>query len=736
MTDENPTATGVPEPAAPKSPKKPKADATPAEVEAYRESLRIYNKAAKQRSRKRYTEKANVNNATWDSTFEITKNSARDLLEARGIKNQHVLGLLVKLGEAAARHHKIPINSYLYTHGLRAALKSREAGVEQSEPDVKDEVVVGEIIHNRDLNALWDYSLHAELDVTYEQFKETRYSAKTDAFFLGKELLSRDFSTCHREWINDFYPRIKPDLLKPNYTQAELKDWWSEQLANQPKEYLQLASRSSFKSSTAVVFLISIILQAPDVRCLLVSEVSKLSKDFIKSLRFFFESRDSRFAQYFPEHQITPGDSSILTFEDPMAHLGLPQPTAHAVGMDSSAQGLRANIVLVDDPIGVLTVANEEQRKISLEKYDMLKNVRERSGLVFLVGTPYHPQDLFKSVLDRNERTIDGSFRSRIDPAFKIKEHAVNKDLPHLLPEDVELLFEKQIPFEELMRSCKANRRFFESQQLCRFVELEETIKLNFDRALLTKAIVPYRELPEGVNYLVVDSAFSTSNRADNSVCAVVRLATNPQGLKSLYVIDVEAGRFRTSELAAIIVRLWRQHGAKTCIIEKIAAWDLVEQEVSRTALKYGVSIHIFWTPIDTTKGAKLRRLKNLEGIIYSGQLMFASGLYTESLFIELERLGGAVIIGGRKRDDQADALSLSQKVLLPSTTHQLPADIDATKKLQEEQYRQLVAKEQYDKYFGGGVPLQRKELESPEVAEPEQPRTNRFTILPPGMRS
>ena len=374
------------------------------------------NTISQRASRERREAREGKESAKWNSQTEVAKAHAKEILTERGVKNPKIADLLFELYKTASQHFHIPLNQYLFRCGLRTTLQAIQQKKQLEPPAVEDGMVLGdsglcvETLFNKDLNAIWDASLFREPEVSYEQFKQIRYQAKTDAYFLGMQLLSRNFSDCHKHWVTDFYPRIQPDGLVPEYTQAQAKDWWSAQVQSQPREYLQLASRSSFKSSTAVVFLISLILQYADVRCLLVSEVSKLSKDFIKSLRFFFEDPTSRFAQYFPEHQIAPGDSSVLTYETPMARLGLPQPTAHAIGMDSSAQGLRAMVILVDDPISVLTVANEDQRAASLSKYRMLKNVRERDGLAFLSGDALSParpvQDCHRPERERARRFV------------------------------------------------------------------------------------------------------------------------------------------------------------------------------------------------------------------------------------------------------------------------------------------------------------------------------------------
>jgi len=158
----------------------------------------------------------------------------------------------------------------------------------------------------------------------------------------------------------------------------------------------------------------------------------------------------------------------------------------------------------------------------------------------------------------------------------------------------------------------------------------------------------------------------------------------------------------------------------------------LISQEISRTAVKHLITIPIYWVGIDTTKNAKLKRLKSLNGIVNSQQVLFASGGYIEDLFNELENLGTGG--SGRKRDDRGDVLSIGQRVLLPATTHTKPEDLEETKKLQQQQREQAIRRENYDRYFGNSF-QPKPDPEPLEQQQPAAPRNDRFGRLPGGMR-
>ncbi len=198
---------------------------------------------------------------------------------------------------------------------------------------------------------------------------------------------------------------------------------------SEKSDFLLLASRNCYKSSFAIVWLCSLILCLPDVRALLVSETTPLSKGFIKSLRGYFEVQNvnnpTLFNQLFPEFMIPAGEGSVLTFQSPMAHLGLIQNTAQSTSMDSSVAGQRADVLLYDDPISNLSTGNERNAATSgVEKFDLVQKLREVGGLTLVLGTPWHSiSDLYSTLLKRSEEDDDKATltRSGLIPRGAIK---------------------------------------------------------------------------------------------------------------------------------------------------------------------------------------------------------------------------------------------------------------------------------------------------------------------------
>jgi hypothetical protein len=571
--------------------------------------------------------------------------------------------------------------------------------------EIEAGAVVGELLTRTELYALWDFSMFRTA-TRFDEFLVLRRICKTDCFRLGLEVLDKDFhEQPHGHWA-EFFPKFNPDGLRPNYSQEEMKTWLASQ--SDTKEFLLLASRNAYKSSFSIVWLVSAILCCPDLRALLVSETKPLSRGFIRSLRNYFEIKNvnepSKFQQLFPEYAIPVGEGSTLSFECPMAHLGLIQPAAESTSMDSTVAGSRADIILFDDPISNVTTGNEEMRQGGVDKYDLVLKLREVGGYATILGTPWHPADLYAVLIRRNEQDSEKPLAVRIDPAWTVKPEAQHTELKDLAEQDVTLLFPSRLTWKFLQKERKNNERWFRSQNLCEFVpEVGSDTLLNFTRDELANHIISASAIrPDSQTVICCDIAYSQNKYADLSALSVVRLFTNSEGEKAMAVVEIDAGRMRASEFAQRLVMLTRKHApVSTVVLEKSLTWDVLAAEITRVARLRETNVPLFFAPVSNQRFAKFMRLKALEVLLHQGRLKFvASGPWLDDLFNEFERLDGGKSSSSRK-DDRADSLGLCAKLFLPESD--AAEDTAATQRLLEAQEARLRMQANYERIFGAG---------------------------------
>ncbi len=252
-----------------------------------------------------------------------------------------------------------------------------------------------------------------------------------------------------------------------------------------------------------------------------------------------------------------------------------------------------------------------------------------------------------------------------------------------------------------------------------------------------------------GEMYLVADVAYSNANNryADNSAIAAVCIHTNQKFEKAMCVFDMEVGRMRGSEFALNVVKFCRIYKPRKVIIEKGPTTDLLHAEISRIATMQGIIVPIYWATPSNKKGAKISRLKGLETCLVAGKLTFRSGAYLDQLFNELTKLDGKRS-SGSKHDDQADALSIAQKMLLPAVYGQAEEEDSMTP--QEREVEQSAEKNRlrYQQMYGDvSMPTVVKasdfnpnrpppSIEPPRQLSPRQQQMEQLMkVLPAGMR-
>ena len=166
------------------------------------------------------------------------------------------------------------------------------------------------------------------------------------------------------------------------------------------------------------------------------------------------------FQQYFGEFTVSTEGSS-LTYENPLAHLGLPQVACESSSMESSNTGSRFWLCIFDDPISRDNgTSNDEQRAAAISKFGSISKLRDPSGYILSVQTPWVCGDLGDVQIQQNEKDPERPLAVRIDPVIEIRPEAKHKPLLELREEDVILNFLPKLNWKfvrDEMRSPKAS---------------------------------------------------------------------------------------------------------------------------------------------------------------------------------------------------------------------------------------------------------------------------------------
>jgi hypothetical protein len=703
----------------------------------------------KARSDAKTRDAKNVKAYVYNSPQEPTKNEALEILKGRGLKHQHVIATVYNLLIEAAQANDIAPNRFLFQNGVQQALASYDAKEAKPLDSVPCEPVVGELLDRASLYALWDASISWRENLAFDEFLPIRHNCKTDCFYLGKEILEKDFAQLHREW-SDFFPKFDPDTLPPEYNQRAAIKWLASQ-TDTTKNFLLMASRSSFKSSWSHIWLLTLILCLPDIRILLVSETRPLAKDFLGVIRSYFErvpGQESRFLHLFPEFAISEDDGTKLTLEVPMRRLKLPQ-SIESTSMESSSTGRRADVILFDDPISITSCGNDVQIAASVRKFDSICKLREAgAGIVGMLGTPWASKDLYSQVIERNDKDPNKPWAIRIDPAWTRKPHAVATKLRDLEEDDVVLAFPEKLTWKFLQSELRQNEAFFQSQNLIEWpTEEDADTKVTFtedDLRSHTKHPDFFAQMPMIETVMSVDQAFSKSRFADFSCIATIQLRKN-KGRTIAVVTDVILDRLKQSELADVIVEACIKHRPTRVVVEKDGPWEALMQAIKRAALLRGFVLPYFiWRESNpgNKQDAKAKRIKGLEPMIPSGELWFYSSYeWNEAVIAQFVKFDGITKSNSSRKDDAPDAVAIGIEQFFPKT---IGDEDEEDIKTQEERERQQKAAQdaadlrKYYEHMHGTSPLDTStrasqwspRQEQAPVPTPEQSQQRKRTVV------
>jgi hypothetical protein len=694
-----------------------------------------YERVTRQSRRERTAAKKSAEGLKYNSKIEVTKADALELLGQR-IQNDHVREVAYDLALKCATETGIFPNRFFFAHGYQKLIETQHARTEKFLEIAQDQVIESEVITQGDAYAIFDYSVSwREPDLSFEQFIETRKLLKSDWFELGKFLGIPFEEKPHRGW-QQFLPSFVPSL-RPGYTLQDQREWLAAQESPSypvtTRDFLLQASRNTMKSTAALILGAQAVLCAPSLRLLLVSETTKLSKDFIKAFRGFWEIGSNpayeRFQYYFPEF-CTNGDGSILSFTSPMRNFVLPQETAEPASVEVAAAGRRFDIAIFDDVISDRNTGTHEMRDKILKVYDAFLKLREAgAGMAITLGTPWvHPPpdeigDLYWELMERNKKDPEHPLAVKVEPAWILKPESAHLFPDHLtqLTEDhvQELTCPSRWPFKTLMKEARANVTMFMSQNLCMYVESAASKWTpTFTLEELQAKIRPlnfFDGVPVLFTCAAVDTAFSLSDKADRSSICIAKILQF-EGKNVGFVVNVVVGRWKYSDLAVQIVEAFQRHGVQRAVIERNGQqWQDLQAAVQRNALIRGFPLPMIHWNLSTAIGgsipAKVRRVKNAEILFNNNQIYFAYGpSWNEELFRETVRFKGqrsGTSLGSK--DDIVDSLGMLASTFLQKDTGDPIAPTKEQLEFEQQVYEQAVKVGDYNRIFGTPVPPQQQ---------------------------
>lgn len=469
---------------------------------------------------------------------------------------------------------------------------------------------------------------------------------------------------------SDFYEYIS--LIQPKRwlgnIHREVIYWWTASDAN--SHQLLLLPRDHMKSALIALRATWEITRDPTVKILYISSTSNLATKQLKFIKDILTS--SVYRQYWPEmvnkeeakrEKWTEREISVDHPARKEAYIR--DPTVFTAGLTTNIVGMHADICIMDDVVVYNNANTEQGREKTLQQYGHLSSVEHTGAREWIVGTRYHPNDLYSTLLSMEISDYDelgNAINQR--PLFDYREWPVENVgdgtgefiWPRSKAPDgkwygfnPEELAKKRAQYQGNMVQFRA--QYYNDPNDVDSTPIKRDYFQYYNADHVFKRDYNWFYQREKLNvFAAVDFAFSIGRKADYTAIVVVGV----DGKGNYYVLDIDRFRSDTpSEYFRRIIKLYEKWGFRKIRAEvTVAQLALIRDFQENYIRKYGLSLSVDeYRPVRWQGVKEERIMAILEPKYQNRQIWHYTGGNCQILEEEL-------VLTNPPHDDVKDALS------------------------------------------------------------------------------
>jgi len=368
------------------------------------------------------------------------------------------------------------------------------------------------------------------------------------------------------------------------------------------------------------------ITRCPWIRILYISATANLAEKQLKMIKDILTS--PIYTRYWPD-MIAPEEgkrekwtNSEISVDHPSRREeGIRDPTVFTGGLTTSLTGLHCDIAVLDDVVVFENAYTEEGRTKVRSQYSLLASIEGADAKEWVVGTRYHPKDLYAEMAEMGEDIYDDAGDIiDTDPVYEIFERQVEDAgdgtgqflWPRQQRSDGQWFgFDRKILAKK--RAKYLDRTQFRAQY---YNDPNDPGELRigrdkfqyYDKKFLTYEHGHWYYKDKRLNvFASIDFAYSTTARADYT--AIVVVGVDRDGF--IYVLDIE--RFKTTKIVEYydsIVQLHVKWDFRKLAAEVTAAQKAIVQELKDSYIRpNGLYLSIVEIKPTRHQGSKEERL-------------------------------------------------------------------------------------------------------------------------------
>jgi hypothetical protein len=432
--------------------------------------------------------------------------------------------------------------------------------------------------------------------------------------------LIEDIRTRAENDLEFFVNLIAPEQVL-GQCHSELLQWWTRD--NHKSHQLVLFPRDHQKSRMVAYRVVWELTKNPLLRVLYISATANLAEKQLGFMKGIFTSDIYR--RYWPEH-IHPEEGKRLKWTSSEISLDHPDrkkenirdPSIFTGGLTTSLTGLHCDIAVLDDCVVYENAYTGEGREKVKSQYSLLSSIEGAEAKEWVVGTRYHPIDLYNDLMQMQEELYDkDGNKIGEEPIYEIFERAVENrgdgTGEFLWPRqqrkdgkwfgfDIKVLAKKR---GQYLDRGQFRAQYYNDPSDPDNVPVSKDKFQYYDRKFLTleNGFWYYRGSRLNV-FAAIDFAYSLGKKADYTAIVVVGVDSE----NNIYVLDID--RFKTdriSEYFEHLLQLSTKWSFRKLRAETTVAQMAIVKQLKDTIKSNGLSISI--DEYRPNKGSKEERI-------------------------------------------------------------------------------------------------------------------------------
>ncbi|MBD3262655.1 MAG: hypothetical protein GF334_13460 [Candidatus Altiarchaeales archaeon] len=407
--------------------------------------------------------------------------------------------------------------------------------------------------------------------------------------------------------LEAFIKLVQPKRVLGN-CHRELIRWWTRQDAL--SHQLILMPRDHQKSALAAFRVAWEITKNPAIRILYISATSKLAVKQLKFIKDILTSDIYRF--YWPE-MVNEEESkrekwteTEVAVDHPMRKAeSVRDPTIFTAGLTTTITGLHCDLAVLDDVVVEDNAYSEEGRNRVETQVSYLASITGTDSNVWVVGTRYHPLDLYGSMMEAFIETYDDEGNSiESAPLYEVYQKEVEDrgdGTGNFLWPRQQRIDGKWFGFntQELAKKKaqyydkgKFRAQYYNDPNDYGTASISRDMFQYYNRSSVKEdnGFVYYKDRRLNL-FAAMDFAYSLSKRADYTCIVVIGV----DAFHNYYVLDID--RFKTnliSEYFSHLLAMYQKWGFRKIRLEVTAAQSMIVKDLEENYIRtHGLALSV-----------------------------------------------------------------------------------------------------------------------------------------------